>query len=471
MNEDQYFNDPEFKELLSSYEQSQQTGEHLFIDAEDLADIADYYYQSERYDEAALAIQRAAELDPNALAVLNYQIHEALAADDITTAEQLLSRIMERESPEYIYNRAEILIAQNRVDEADAFLRQCLNDVEPDELQDYVLDVANIYTDYSLNDKALEWMMRAKPDNTDDFKELMARTLFGLGKYEDSERLFNELIDRDPFQKRYWNALASAQYMNEDFSASVTSSEYAIAIDPGDPDAVISKANALFRLDNYEEALSYYERYSRLVPDDEFGLLHQGSCLLNLGRYEESAARLHAALLTAPDDSEYRVEILQELAFANSEMHRPDEAIRYLDLTDELDCDHTDMLVIRGHILLANDRLNEAEQMFKLAMQESGDSPHVMMRILVSLYDNKYTEASYAMFRKFFTIVDEDWNEGYAYMALCCWDTKRYDEFLSYLDKACRKNPHEARLVLSSLFPAELPVSRYCEYMTEKLKQ
>ena len=27
-----------------------------------------------------------------------------------------------------------------------------------------------------------------QPENTDDFKELMARTLFGLGKYEDSER-------------------------------------------------------------------------------------------------------------------------------------------------------------------------------------------------------------------------------------------------------------------------------------------
>ena len=105
--------------------------------------------------------------------------------------------------------------------------------------------------------------MRARQENTDDFKELMARTLFGLGKYDDSERLFNELIDHDPFQKRYWNALASTQFMKEDYSASVTSSEYAIAIDPDDPDAVVSKANGLYRLENYEQALTYFERYSR----------------------------------------------------------------------------------------------------------------------------------------------------------------------------------------------------------------
>lgn len=36
--------------------------------------------------------------------------------------------------------------------------------------------------------------------------------------------------------------------MNEDFSGSVTSSEYAIAIDPNDADSLLNKANALYRL-------------------------------------------------------------------------------------------------------------------------------------------------------------------------------------------------------------------------------
>ncbi len=76
--------------------------------------------------------------------------------------------------------------------------------------------------------------------------------------------------------------------MNEEYSDAITSSEYAIAIDPNDPDAVSSKASGLFRLGNYEEALKYYKKYSELEPDDEFGLLHQGVCLVNMNRNEEA---------------------------------------------------------------------------------------------------------------------------------------------------------------------------------------
>ena len=469
-NDDEYFNDGEFREILEEYENAAMSGQPVFMDADDLIDIAEYYLQQERYDDAQAAFGRAKDADPHSLAVLNYQIHEALHEGDVESAQHYLDRIMERESPEYIYSRAEILIAQDRIDEADKYLRDCFRDVPAEEYQDYVLDVANIYTDYGVSDKAMEWMMRARQENSDDFKELMARTLFGLGKYDDSERIFNELIDSNPFQKRYWNALASTQYMKEDYSASVTSSEYAIAIDPDDAEAVIAKANALYRLDNFEDALDYYQRYSRLVPDDEYGPLHEGTCLINLGRYDEAIERLQQALDITPPDSELLVEIYQELAFAYSEKHAPDTALAYIDKTDALDCDHEDMYVIRGHILLGNDRLKEGEKMFRRALQLSDNDPHIMLRILVSLYDNKYVEAAYTMFKKFFSIAGSDWNEGYAYMALCCWDTRRTEEFMTYLKLASQKNPQETRLVLSGLFPPDMAVKDYYEYMVERLK-
>ena len=471
-SDDEYFNDEEFQEILNDYETSVRSGQTTFMDADDLADIAEYYHMQGREDEAQKAIDLAIDTNPNALSVLDYQIHNALNNGDVEVAQQYLDCIMEQESPEYIYDRAEILIAQDKVDEADQYLRQQLQDVPPDEYQDYVLDVANIYTDYGINDKALEWMVRARQDNTDDFKELMARTLFGLGKYDDSERLFNELLDRNPFQKRYWNALASTQYMKEDYSGSVASSEYAIAIDPNDPEAVMAKANGLYNLSNFEEALSYYERYSRLAPNDEYGLLYQGTCLFNLNRYDEAIERLKKAAATAPpDDSGLLVEIYEELAFSYSELHQTDIALSYIDLTDTLDCDHYDMMVIRGHILLGNNRMEDAEKMFQKAYKESGEDPRIMLRILVSLFDNRFVEAAYTMFQVFFRSVDKNWTDGYAYMALCCWEKGLTEEFMSYLKTACQKNPQEAHIVLSPLFPDEVAPKDYYSYMTEKLKE
>lgn len=468
--EDDFYNDPEFQELLEEYEQAVESGQPVFMDADDLAEIADYYQSVDRPEDAEAAIDKALELSPDSALPLIYKAHEALDNEQPDVAQDYLDRIIDKNLPEYVYCQAEVYIQKDQVEEADQYFRDCFADVEPDEYQDYVLDVANIYIDYGLNEMAMQWMMRAKHENTDDFKELMARTLFGLGKFKDSERIFNELIDKHPFQKRYWNGLASAQFMNEDYDASITSSEYAIAIDPDDPDGLLSKANGLFRLGNYEEALKYYERYSKQEPDDEFGYLHQGICLINSNRYKEAIEWLAKAEELAPDDSPYLADVYQEMAFAYSETGMPETALHYIDKTEALDCDHVDMHVIKGHILLANGRMNEALKVFQKAIVDSDYAPYPLLRIIISLFDNRYLNITYNYFKLFFRNVDDDWTDGYSYMALCCWELNKTDEFMHYLQVACEKNPYEAQAVLSDLFPEGMKAGDYYSYMKQQLQ-
>jgi tetratricopeptide (TPR) repeat protein len=467
---DEYFDSSEFQELLAEYETAVNTGEPVFMDTDELSEIADFYQMTGQQQEAKKAINLALSLSPGAIAPLTYCIHEALYHGDTKEAWKLLDQIVEKDEPDYIYNRGEILIVEDRIDEADSYFREEFRTVPPEEYQDFVIDVANIYSDYGINDKALEWMSRAKPENTPEFKELMARTLFGIGKYKDSERLWGELIDSDPFQKRYWNALASVQFMNEEYSDSIESSEYAIAIDPKDPDGLIAKANGLYRIGNYEEAREYYSRYLKQEPEDEFAMLHEGTCLINIGQPDEAIAKLKEAVETAAPDSPYLADIYQELAFAYSEKEEPDEALNYLDMTSTLDCDHVQVLVIKGHIMLAAGRIKEAEDYFRDAVICSDDAKQTLLKVIVSLYDNHYLEATYKMLQKYFQIASEDNTEGYAYMALCCHDLHLEDKYLKYLKKACSINPSECRMVLAHLFPKDVEPEKYYDYMREKLK-
>ncbi len=467
----EYFKSEEFRAILQQYEDSVRSGHPTYMDADDLADIADYYHYEGRLEEASDAINLALQYNPNAIGPLLYKAREAMSYQDFDKAREYAARIESLDSLEYLYLKCEILICEGKVDEADEIFREHFREVPPDEHIDFVYDVANLYSEYQQHDKAFEWMARSQGDDSDDFKELMARTLFGLGKYKDSERIFNELLDHDPYSNRYWNSLASAQFMNEDYSASVTSSEYAIAIDPNDAESILAKANGLYRLENFEEALVYFERYSEKVEADEFGYLHQGTCLINLGRYSEAIARLDKAEELSPADSQYLPEIYQELAFAYCEQKLPETALYYIDKTKDLDCDHIDMDVIKGHILLANQRVEEAEEVFRDTIINSGNAPRVMLRIMVSLYDNRYVSASYHLFKKFFNYVDDDFNEGYSYMALCCYDLGKYDEFMKYLRLGVRKNPREAKRVLGQLFPSNIEVSEYESYITNRLKK
>ena len=447
-------------------------GSNPFMDADDLVDLADYYSWQGDDDKAEQAIDYALELYPGATLPNVFKARKALAEEDYAQAEFYAGEIENHDDPDYHYLLAEIMIAEGDIEKADEYLRKYGKNVEPDEYEDYVRDCANLYIDYGESEKSYEWMMRSRGDESDDFKELMARTLFGLGKYKDSERIFNELIDQHPYSKQYWNALASAQLMNEDYSNAITSSEFAIAIDPEDSDALSQKASGLLRLGNYEEALKYYRKYCELEPDDEFGFLHQGVCLVNLGRNDEALTTLRTALALAPDDSPFLVQIYQELAFCYGALHQVTQAMQMLDKTETLSCDHVDMLVVRGHILLQNKQVHKAEEAFKMAIMKSDHAPSVLLRIIVSLYDNRYIQACYEMLLRFFEMVHEyypDYHSGNAYMALCCYDLGRVDEFMKYLRLAVDNDPQEAQGVLACLFPEGTPVSDYIPYMEQRL--
>ncbi|MBP3511787.1 MAG: tetratricopeptide repeat protein [Prevotella sp.] len=468
--DDEYFDSKEFKDILASYEESAESGIPMFMDVDDMVDIADYYNYKGKRDMARDIIEQALELYPEATSPLVFKAGEALRDGDIAKAKELAEKVTDRDDPDFRYLEAEILIAENKLDEAERYLLDYYSTISAEEHDDFVLDVANLYVDYGVNDKAYRWIVKAENPGNPDYKELMARTLFGMGKFDDSARIFNELIDENPFSKNYWNALASAQFMNEKFDDSIASSEYAIAIDPKDPDGLLAKANALYRLGKYEEALDYYTRYSDIVPDDEFGLLSQGTCLTYLSQHDKAIEKLRRAEEVAPPDSSFLYPIYQELAFAYSAKKMVREALAYLDKTAGIECDKADVDVLRGHILLENGFTEEAEQVFRQTIAEAQNAPDIILRVTVSLYDNKFLDAAYRMLKKLFALTEGDYDKGYSYMALCCWDLKKADEFIHYLAIAVKRNPQEAKVVLDGLFPKEMEVKDYLNYMINKLK-
>lgn len=473
--DEEYFKSDDFQELLHSYEASVASGDTMFLDADDFVDIADYYNYNNSTDKAVEVVEQALELYPDDVLLNVFMARQALMTGDYELADDYADRIGDKEAPDYHYLVAEILIAQGRIDEADRYLRKLYAQMAPDEVNDFIKDVGNLYVDYNVGQKAYEWMSRLTDDNSDDFKELMARALFGVGKYKEAERLFNELLDNHPYSKSYWTALASAQFMSEDYGASVTSSEFAIAIDPEDPEGIVSKANALFKLGNNQEALRFFKRYDELVPDDPLNLLHQGACLVNMGHNEEALKVTLRALQCIDEDSEEELElkahIYQELAFCYSALNETEKALEMIDKTTELPCDHNDMLVIKGHILLEAQRIEEAQSVFALAIFQSDGDPDIYLRIITSLYDNRYVKASYRMLKKLLGTISQDYSYGYSYLALCCWDLGQWDEFLVCLHEAVERNANEARMVLGRLFPDEMPVEQYEAYIKEQLEK
>jgi tetratricopeptide (TPR) repeat protein len=464
-----FFDSDEFKETLSTYENAVSSGVPSFLDAEELTDIADYYTFMGKERNAALAIESALEMYPGAAAPLAFMAREALNNNDIAEAKHYASQITDKSEREYVFIKAEILIALDKVEQADNILKKRFDEGVEDSKEDFILDASNIFLDYGVFDKAMQWLERSTWKHSSEYEELKAHTLIGLCKYDDAIGILNKLIDQAPYSKKYWIAMATAQFLGEHFDEAISSCEYALAIDPHDEDGLLLKANSLFKKANYAEAMKFYQRYAECdTADKELVELNLGSCLVNLERTDEAISHLQEALrLSTPDSPQLDV-VYEELAFAYSAKHCAKEALSYIEQARELAGDRVDMDILYGHILLENGRQKDAFATFSKVIKEHGD-PYVMLKIIVSLYENQYVEAAYQMSKKMFEIGGEKQDFGYSYIALFCHDLKKDDEFLHYLKIATERNPQEAKHVVGGLFPESIAPSDYYSYISEKL--
>ena len=66
-----YFQSREFKDLLKSYEDQQAAGEGIYLDADDFADIADYYLSMDKPSSSMETLATGLSLHPKRRGVVD----------------------------------------------------------------------------------------------------------------------------------------------------------------------------------------------------------------------------------------------------------------------------------------------------------------------------------------------------------------------------------------------------------------
>ena len=84
----------------------------------------------------------------------------------------------------------------------------------------------------------------------------------------------------------------------------MASCEQALAVQPDHVEALINRGNALFALQQPEDALASYEQALAVRPDSVEALNNRANALLNLKRYEEALAGCDRTLALKPDLAE-----------------------------------------------------------------------------------------------------------------------------------------------------------------------
>lgn len=468
MNEEdeEYFRNPEFRELLARYEQAVGRGEPVYMEADELTDIAEYYMTREREQDADRAIALAQALHPDSVDPQVFMARRKLFDGNIQEARRMSRAILDQDDREVKFLNAEILIKEGRCREATAYLLHVWRSLE-DDRDHFLYDSAGIFMDYSEWEYALMWLHRLEHlfPQYPKARRMKAELLVCLGRYDEAMPLLNALLDEDPYSKEVWNLLAESQGATEQYAEAIDSAEFALAIDKGDLRAVVTKATCLFHMNQHEESHALYRQYLERVPDDSHVLYLDAVCLAAMERYSDALARVERALASYSSDLSQAVHLLLEKAYLESKLHHPDEALEVINVAEEVreDVAGCDYSLLRGQILLENGRETEALRSFSEALRSSTSKRNTLMTIGIAYGDAEhYGDAIQVMLTVLRNFPGPD--EGISpipYLAYYYYRAGDAVSSLQYLKQAAQADRQITEHLFGSVYPGVTPDEYY----------
>ena len=466
---DNIFHTKQFKDNLQNYEDALSAGHPLYLEPDDYTDIAEYYQLHGRFNDALEAVDTALSMFPGATQPLAFRARVAILIDhDAEEAMHYANMIADKQDLDYYYTVAEIMIADGRADDAEKYLQDKKGEIDEDDREDFCLDVATLYVDYDVYDLAELWLDECEDTDNDDYQEIKGRIAVNKGKYKEGIRIFNTLLDHDPYNNAYWNALATAQYLNNDISDSIESCDYALAIDSEDTDAILSKANALTILGNANEAVAYYNHYNRLQPMSEVGYMGIAAVMMAENKLDEALTYWQRAeKLTAPF-SPNRMDIYRNMCLIYATMGNHEKAFEIADKLEQFTGKKSpDMAVLRGYLALLAAKLPEATAYFAYAdkMTSKDERNNIRFYIAFCYFDTGYMQQAHDILRQ---LADADnnkiYNDFWSYLVRTDYELGLQDEFLSDLKKATERNPYGLQREMADVFPNGMAVRDFYNY-------
>ena len=262
----------ELQNLIAQYEAVKAKNESLYLDGDQLADIADLYASERKFKEAQEVITYGLGLHPGHTDLMVEQAYLFLDLNQPQKAKEVAELITDTYSSNVKLLLAELLLNEGKLDAAD----QMLDSIEEEEKNDLgiLVDIVYLYTDLGYPEKGVQWLKRGAEMYKDD-EDFLAATAdcYGAAGAEYIEQaivVFNKLIDKNPYNPAYWVGLAKCQFATKDFDKAIESCDFAIAADEEFGEAHIIKAHSLFHLENIEGAIVEYRKalkYKTLSPE------------------------------------------------------------------------------------------------------------------------------------------------------------------------------------------------------------
>lgn len=271
-NDKEYFDTPEFRDLLKRYEQMKEENNNLYFETDQLADILSYYLFHEKAQEVEEVYTLAKRLHPGSPEITKMEVRMLLSYNSPEAALPLLEKLQYVEDEEILLLKAETYLAIKDFKTARRIARELLRrstitDETSYEALEILLDCGFAQDVLSA---AIEGLNRY-PDSR-NLLEVKAESLIELQRTDEAIEIYNKLLDEEPYSTFYWEQLGHIYFMIRRFGKALECFEYESTIDDSIEYAKMMQAYCYHHLRDYERSKKLFaslgDKYPKsIIPD------------------------------------------------------------------------------------------------------------------------------------------------------------------------------------------------------------
>ena len=460
-----YFNDPEFLEYLQKYEQARKDGEPIYMDAEELTDIAEFYMTHNRESEANEAISLALSLHPNSVDPLIFLARQQMFHDHLDKAVEIAQAIPDQQDKETIFLWMELLIRSDKPDEALRLIENKLEEIEDDK-ETFLYDAATIFIDYQYNEMAeqlIRTMEEKYPQNNKLWK-LKSENLIENEEYDKAIEILQKHIDDHPYNFVAWERLAEAHAYKDEHQEALDCIEYCLAINPNYKLALLQKSQSLTRLNHMDKAHQIYIELLKKEPKNGRLLYMDAITQANMENFEKARIQINNALKYTPEYDEDRIHFLVNKAFIEGKCHNVEEASNALNEARRLSKNHEEIEydLFMGEIYLENGMEKEAAEHFEIAYNESKNKQQTLLTMGIAYAETMHYQTALSLLESY----EQEYKgqEGVIaipYLAYCYKSIHDQENYLKYLRKAVSADREITEYLFAKDYPSIQPEEYY----------
>ena len=278
----------ETRQLVARFKEMEENRKSVYFDSEELISIAEFYAYNNQPEESSKVLEYALKIHPENLDIQLYRCRALMAEGKTEDAERFLDLITDQNDREVIFLRAEILLEQSDLKNAEKLLKRLADD--EGHSKEVILDIADTYIDFNMPKEAYGWLSPLYETNPDDdeIRDVMMQCTFDLKEYDKTIRIINARLDEDPYNVENWLNLGRCYLETGQEEKMFEALDFALSIDPEREDVLQVTGLCYMEEKNYEKGIEMFSKLLRINPENIGALSGMSTCLTNLGMFERA---------------------------------------------------------------------------------------------------------------------------------------------------------------------------------------